>query len=136
MKSRLEHVLGFDLAPASCTAKRLVVSAATPSSGAKGYACGCLWVSTPRYTGSAYLHVNAGSESSANWVNVVDAGVARVQSDIGRLATVVRGSGPDLPNDATVGQIFVKNSNPDPGLYVCTAVSQGTRSWKNLSLES
>lgn len=136
MKSRLEHVLGFDLAPASCTAKRLIVSEAYPASGAKGYAPGCLWVSIPRYTGTAYLHVNAGSESSPNWVNVVDAGVSRVQSDIAGLAMVVRGSGSNLPTDGMVGQIFTKTGNNNPGLYVCTAVSQGVPIWKAVSHES
>ena len=42
------------------------------------------------------------------------------------------GSGDDLPTSKTakIGQLFVKTGNTNPGLYVCTAQTSSTSTWK------
>lgn len=54
--------------------------------------------------------------------NAVSAGVS----------AIYLGSGDDLPTGKTakVGQLFVKTGNTNPGLYVCTAQTSSTSTWK------
>jgi len=48
------------------------------------------------------------------------------------VSEIYLGSGDDLPTSKTakVGQLFVKTGNTNPGLYVCTAQTSSTSTWK------
>ncbi len=127
MKSRLEHVLGFEYqVPASSTAKRIVVSDSSPTDDIKGYAPGCLWVKT-----DGSLHVNTADEESASWIN--DVGIF-AQDAADAINSIYLGQGDDLPASlpSCVGRLFIKTGS-NPGLYVCTASTSSSSTWKAVS---